>query len=366
MTARLKLPHLTVCLSGRCNLGCLYCYSGNASGEAPDEERLLRGLDFFLAQAPDSGKITFLGGEPLLQGRLLKRAVLRIRALNRRIPVKVFTNGTLIDRRWLSFFSRHRVSIALSLDGDKAANDAFRRVRSGKASVFSSVLRRLAPADRGAVTINMVVTPQTAGALAANILRLRALGFRSIAWAPDITAYWRKRDMALLKRSASLVKLHYFRSIKKGLPPYEIANIHEALQNALTGKKAAACSNLTLGADGDFYPCDKLLAAPAEARARFAMKFCGRRLDLSGRRIFFAEAVRNGVFPGAGPCRIGPWALLRFRPVSGRPAAPAFLAGQEAVGCLVSGWLASMAREGLKFAAFRRAHGVALTDMEKS
>lgn len=359
MTARLKQSHLTVYFSGRCNLRCLYCYAASAPAEATSDGRLLGALDFFLAQGPTSKKITFLGGEPLLHGRLLKRAVLRIRAAGADIPVRVFTNATLLDRGWLSFFFRHRVKLTISLDGGKASTDAFRRFRTGKASVFAAVLRHLPPAARAAATVNMVVSPVNAGELAANILRLQALGFRSIGWAPDITVNWSGGDLARLKRAAQQVKRHYFSFLAKGFAPYEIANIYEALKRALTGERIPACSNLTLGPDGGFYPCDKLLAAPAADRRRFAMGIRGDRLELSGRKKFFAAAARDGSRSGGGVCSAGTWALARFRPGGGRAAALALRAGQKALNDLASGWLAAMAAEGLTHAAFRLAHSVA-------
>ena len=349
--------HLTVYLSGSCNLACRYCYARGAGEGAPAEKKLLRGLDYFLERAPEGARVTFLGGEPLLQGRLLKLAILRVRRAGPAMPVRVFTNGTLLDRDWLSFFARYGVRLLLSLDGGKKENDANRRFRSGGGSVFSAVLERLPPASRAGVTANLVVTPGTAGRLRAALRRLRLLGFESIAWAPDLIAVWRKRDAAELARSARQAGLDYFRLLAKGRPPYEIANIYEALAEAAGEPAAWACGSLALGPDGMFYPCDKLVGAPPAVSGLYASAPRGKMPDLSGRRRFFREAARAGARPSPYCCGVGSWAVSGLRGGKGRSGGAGYEAGQAALRALVSGWLASMARRGLKSPAFRRLHG---------
>lgn len=355
---RSGLSRLAVYMSGSCNLKCSYCYAGSIPGEVLRGKVLFRVIDALLSERADDKKITFLGGEPLLQGELLKAAILRIRRMEPVIPVCVVTNGTLLDPGWLSFFSAHKVAIMLSLDGDKSSNDGCRKFRAGRASVFSAVLKRIPYVDRGGISVNMVVTPATAGRLHLNILHLLALGFKRISWVPDITGEWRGADVEVLRRSAAQAKSDYFRIIKKGLPPYEVANIYESLSDFVTGNVTRTCVSITLGPDGRLYPCDKLMAVPRSERRRFAMKLDGKTLDVSGLRRFFKEASRDGVVPCTHCCAVGAWALSRF---CGRysDGLPGFLAGQQALRKVVSQWLSSMAREGLKSVHFRKVHAVA-------
>ena len=356
MKSRLDQTHLTVYLGGNCNLRCSYCYSAAASGTGADEKAVLASLDFFLAAATASAKVTFLGGEPLLHGGLLKKAVQRIRASAPDMPVTVFTNGTLLTPDWLYFFGAQRIKLTVSLDGGKSANDASRRFRAGKDSVFLSVLRRLPAGARSSAAVSMVVTPRAAAGLASNISRLKALGFNSIAWVPDLTALWRKRDILTLKKAALRAQLGYFRALRRGRAPYEVANIYEAVNEALTGERCSSCLNLTLGPDGNFYPCDKLLSAPDALRRRYAMRPGSACLSFSKGKKFFSEAAAAGFSPSAGACSIATWVFSSFcrrSPASGRGA---FLAGHSEVGVFLAAWLASLASGGLKAPAFRKLH----------
>lgn len=357
MRTPVERSHLTVYLTRSCNLACAYCYAGAEAAREPDAAAVLGGLESFLRRAPAGAKVTFLGGEPLLAGRLLRRAILRIRAAAPDMPVRLFTNGTLLDRGWLAFFSAQSVSVTLSLDGDGRSNDAARRFRRGKASVFAAVLRRLPAAERAYTSVNLVVSPGNADGLAANLLALRALGFGSLAWTPDLTAFWRAPELARLAASARRVKLDYFRSLRDGLRPYEIANIYEALAAEAGGKEQRYCSNLTLGPEGEFLPCDKLMGAPGSIRSRFASgRFPGRAVPPAF-GSFFSEAASEGCLPGAGPCAVAPWTIARHCGRCGGASPARFLAGQRGARKIVSAWLGAMAKAGLRFPAFRRAHG---------
>lgn len=345
------LTHLTVYLSRRCNLACRYCYSGSVGGETVKERALLAALKAFVGRAGAGKKITFLGGEPLAAGPLLKKAVLAARAAGPEIPIRVFTNGTLLTPGWLAFFARLGVRLTLSLDGDRRTNDSRRRFRAGRRSVFNAALRALPRKDRAGVTAHMVISPSSAGALARGVKNLCALGFESIAWAPDTTALWGQAALAELKRAMLEVKLHYFKRLKAGLPPYEIANIYEILE-ALDGRAAAGgCSNLTLGPDGLFYPCDKLIGAPAALRLPYALQPFGIKAGLAGRARFFKEAAAAGAVPEPAMCPVGPWAL---RGKAGQ--ARAFLSSQAGLRLAVKAGLCALAAEGLKYSAFRTTH----------
>ncbi len=306
----MKLPdHLVVYLSRKCNLACGYCYAGPSSPAVIKEKDLLSSIDIF-AKLPGKGKkITFLGGEPLLHTDLLKKAVIKIRrALPAGTPVKVFTNGTLLTPPLRRFFAEHGVKVVLSLDGGKSLNDSFRKFKNSSASVFEAAIKKLR-GNMDGVTVSMVAGPGSLPVLVENIAKLRGLGFKSIAWSPDISARWTEKDIVRLKKALLEIKAWYLGLIKKGEELYEMANIYEILAEAEGRAAVGPCSSLTLAPDGYFYPCDKLIAAAPAELSPFRMEIKNGRLDMAPRRLFFARAAASGLSSGQLMCPLAPWTL---------------------------------------------------------
>ena len=344
--------HLVIYLSGLCNLACVYCYSGLKSRPI-SRVKLIRGIAAFLACRAPAPKVTFLGGEPALHPELLKAAVEYLRRKGGRgMPIQVFSNGTLLTRSLRCFLAGEGVKIVLSLDGPRPENDNFRRFRRGGGSVFESAAGRWRGLEKPGVS--MVVTPGNAARLPDNIAALLAEGFKSLAWAPDLSARWDSRSLRALKAAALEVKAAYFRRVRSGAGAYEIANIYEMLD--LARKKTAAlpgCANITLGPDGFFYPCDKIFSGGAAG-----LKALRIGADGSGREKFFDLAAVSGCRSNQVMCAVAPWALRKFSPAASGAGRAAELRGQRLVRGLVSGWLGGMAKAGLKIPAFLRAHGV--------
>jgi MoaA/NifB/PqqE/SkfB family radical SAM enzyme len=103
-------------LTERCNLKCIHCYadasprrqSGNLSPER---------WEALISEAADLGAswIQFIGGEPLLYGKV---NLLRLISKARKAQfgyIEVFTNGSLLDDEFIDFFADNGVRVALSL-----------------------------------------------------------------------------------------------------------------------------------------------------------------------------------------------------------------------------------------------------------
>lgn len=129
-------PLLIFSLTRRCNLNCRGCYSKLLHSSQEEEISAARFAEI-LAEAGELGMaiIMLAGGEPLLCREMLEAA-----AKHRRAVFPVFTNGTLLDDGYLSFFRRnpHLIPV-ISLEGQAAETD-YRR----GAGVFHS-FRELLP-----------------------------------------------------------------------------------------------------------------------------------------------------------------------------------------------------------------------------
>ena len=128
-------PFLIVSVTSLCNMHCKGCYvrgigschdtadegAADAAGAPAGEMMTADEWRSVFRQARDAGIcfIIIVGGEPLLRPDVLEAA-----AEFPEILFPVFTNGTLMNDRYLALFDRHRNLVPiLSLEGDRQATD---------------------------------------------------------------------------------------------------------------------------------------------------------------------------------------------------------------------------------------------------
>ena len=114
-----------------CNLRCKYCYHAqtNYIGGKLDISKLEKLLRICCNEY-DTINIIWHGGEPLLAGIEYYKNVVKLEkklARERHVVFKnsIQTNGTLINKRWSTFFKRHNFTPGLSFDGPR--NDEVRQ-----------------------------------------------------------------------------------------------------------------------------------------------------------------------------------------------------------------------------------------------
>ena len=120
-------PFLIASITGACNLHCAGCYSraNHACGDKPMADQLTDGeWDRIFAEAEQLG-ISFIllaGGEPLMRWDVMQKA-----AAHQKILFPIFTNGTVINDRYLGLFSAHRNLLPIiSIEGDRTTTDTRR------------------------------------------------------------------------------------------------------------------------------------------------------------------------------------------------------------------------------------------------
>src|SRR5262245_61579651 len=98
---------LEVVLTASCNLRCSYCYQNAKQARRMEWDTLRHALDLALkSQRPDL-HIVFLGGEPLLELPLVRRALEHVEARlpkDKRIKYTLSTNGLLLDDEAIDLF----------------------------------------------------------------------------------------------------------------------------------------------------------------------------------------------------------------------------------------------------------------------
>lgn len=155
---------LELSLSERCNLACRYCYCGTCRDEVPNSglmpsEIARRAVEWLFAHSGKSDvSITFFGGEPLLNRKVLKEAIDLSQRLAAERGVKadyvMTTNGTLLDDETIDLIRKYDFGLMVSLDGPKDLHDAQCPTRNGTGSWDLAVagIRRLM-AKRRRVTV---------------------------------------------------------------------------------------------------------------------------------------------------------------------------------------------------------------------
>jgi MoaA/NifB/PqqE/SkfB family radical SAM enzyme len=116
-------PLLIVSITKRCNLKCTGCYS-RLLHTSPERDLERERFGEILAEAAELGVsiIMLAGGEPLVRREILETA-----AAFGKVIFPVFTNGTLLDKDYLSLFIQnpHLIPV-ISLEGRELETDARR------------------------------------------------------------------------------------------------------------------------------------------------------------------------------------------------------------------------------------------------
>jgi len=100
---------LDIYTTNACNLKCNYCYLEKKDAKATGKTLMKKTLSYFFSSQYKDKRIycTFIGGEPLLEFKLIKYAVDLSKKLSKKNKKKIFfnlvTNGTLLNDERIDF-----------------------------------------------------------------------------------------------------------------------------------------------------------------------------------------------------------------------------------------------------------------------
>lgn len=149
MTGLIAFREIVLKVHSRCDLACDHCYvyehadqswRGRPKVISPEviSRTASRLAEHATAHALPSVTVILHGGEPLLAGTARLRLVCEefTRALDgvAALDLRIHTNGLQLSTRYLDLFAEFGVSVSVSLDGDRAANDRHRRFADGRTS----------------------------------------------------------------------------------------------------------------------------------------------------------------------------------------------------------------------------------------
>lgn len=266
--------------SSQCNLGCGYCFYRDVAGCRVEAARGI--MNFDTAEALMAGifaycgedtqvSFVFQGGEPTLAGLdFFRNFCSKADSLNiKKLPVSysIQTNGLLIDAEWCGFLKNRGFLVGLSLDGDKATHDRYRKTSRG-VSTFGKTFEAACLMRKYSVDFNIltVVTGQTARRAQSVFHFLNSNGFAYVQFIPclaplksgDTSLYLTPREYgAFLKDFFDL----WYGSLRSG-NRFRVRNFDNILM-LLKGMPAEQCGSMgfcapqfVVEADGSVYPCD--------------------------------------------------------------------------------------------------------------
>jgi MoaA/NifB/PqqE/SkfB family radical SAM enzyme len=186
VTHRLEsLPILALTVHSACNCRCVMCdiWKSNADKREISAEDLERHVDAIRALRVQ--RVMLTGGEPLLH-RNLWALCRRLQAL--RIRVTLVTTGLLIETHAADIAGAVD-TVVISLDGDRHAHDAIRRVKGGFDRIAKGVMALHAEYPTPRLIARSVVQRGNFAALHETIVAAHRMGFDEISFlAADVSS----------------------------------------------------------------------------------------------------------------------------------------------------------------------------------
>jgi uncharacterized protein len=266
--------HVALVLTHACNLDCTYCYMGAHLRRSMPARVAERALAWAFSQGREVD-LSFFGGEPLLEWDLLVACARRAREVADRSAVRlrlqVTTNGTRLTEQRVDELRRLGVSVAVSIDGVRAAHEAT-RPRAGGGSSFD-----LAVAGARRVRAKGMPLEVVCVASPANV-RWLARGVRFAAddlgaWRVHVNPAWNERwtpeSVELLAQQlqalARFWRRRFARDLGPELPAFE-NHLVAGRQPCRFGDGHAA-----IAPSGRIYPCERLVGQDDMSSARFVV-----------------------------------------------------------------------------------------------
>lgn len=274
------LRALSLAIAQKCNLGCTYCYAqqGEFGGTAKNMPLAdaLRAVDLLVAAAEPGARLNlaFLGGEPLVNRKVLRAATERAAELaggrGARITFSITTNGTLLTEDDGRFFEQHGFAVTISIDGPQEVHDKLRPFKGGAGS-YDAVMKRVAPLlkmqRRMQVSARVTVTPSNLS-LRQTLDTFIAAGFHSVGFSPMLSAptgqgEMQSQDLELMLGEMIDCGREFERASRSG-KRYPFANMVNAMREIHRGTHrpypcGAGAGYLGVSADGDLAACHRFV-----------------------------------------------------------------------------------------------------------
>lgn len=148
------LDKLTLQVTQNCNFKCRYCgYAGDGylnrihNTNTMSYYTACEAVEFFLKHSINSKELNigFYGGEPFLEGELIKNTInyIESKKLGKKITYRITTNGSIADKKMLDYLENYNVHLMISFDGPKTIQNKNRRYAINGGETYDTVEKTL-------------------------------------------------------------------------------------------------------------------------------------------------------------------------------------------------------------------------------
>lgn len=260
---------ITLFLNHACNLECTYCYNGRKFHRPMPREVMRAGVE--MAFFGKDARISFFGGEPLLELDLMREAIALAREIEKRkggkIPARfsMTTNGTLVTPEVLEMLRKERFHLVFSLDGCRESHELTRPFPGGRSSYDLIVenLKRAMVAIPSVETIT-VIDPVNVHLLPRSFESLMELGVRNLNFSLNYEAEWSDAQLEQLRGALEELSGLYIKGYRDGID-FALDLFDSKVITHLKGGYACRdrCKfgkeEMCVAPSGLLYPCERLV-----------------------------------------------------------------------------------------------------------
>ena len=205
--------NVTLAITEKCNLNCTYCYEKNKNLKTIPLETAKKLIDMVLSEdtAYDKCVIEFIGGEPLLEIKLIEEIIgyteaqmIKLNHKWRKTLMYAFTtNGTVFteEAKALLLRIKHYGSVGLSLDGIKYVHDLNRNNSYDKIMEDFKWWRETFPLSLTKSTVNRESLPY----IFESVKHLISLGLKYIYINNVFEDIWEDEDTEIFREQLTLL-----------------------------------------------------------------------------------------------------------------------------------------------------------------
>lgn len=254
-------------LTDECNFSCSYCYESNRKHKSFMNECVARkSIDYIFSVANKNEPviITFLGGEPLLNKKVLYYSVDYINkyysSFKNNIIFKITTNASLMSEDDIAFFKDNNFLLSISIDGNEETHNRNRLSKNGE-SYYEKIIEyiNIMIYEDVDFIVRMTVTGNNVEWLYENIRYFFNMGVKKVNLGIDNFHVWSARELKAFRRQLNDFSEYYINNIfdKEEKNFYLFDNKIGLL---LEKRKAIYCnagteSHFIINSSGNIYPC---------------------------------------------------------------------------------------------------------------
>lgn len=257
---------ITLDLTEQCDLRCTYCFTSGKTTNRMSFETAKKAILWLFSKEVSGDekniKITFWGGEPLLEFELIKQIVTFVRSIEedygKKVKFNMTTNGMNLTEEVIKYLMLHNIGYMISVDGFGERN-RYRKTINGDNS-FEQVLEKLKLSKSlyPMTNIRLTLTPENAFYMYEDILKFReVVGIDRFHFSPAYEMNWTEQDYKNVEYTLYRLAEEVIRSYKSGkrfrIKPFS----YRPTKNAGGYPCGAGHTYLSISTEGAIYPCHR-------------------------------------------------------------------------------------------------------------